>query len=144
MKNRLWIIAFMAFLILPVGAGYVYRTANPDEDRRQIEEDENRRMAEIEWDKLIDSCQSIDSWYNDRAPLRSPLMKLYQQVSGSAEHFFDDRIAAPLDRLINAGARDPQAGQDPEAEPQTPDFDWAAVFNPDNTEALPDDCDVPV
>ena len=36
MKNRLWIIAFMAFLILPVGAGYVYRTANPDEDRRQI------------------------------------------------------------------------------------------------------------
>ena len=134
MKNRLWIIAFMAFLILPVGAGYVYRTANPDEDRRQIEEEENRRMAEIEWDKLFDSCQSIDSWYNDRAPLRSPLMKLYQQVSGSAEHFFDDRIAAPLDRLINAGARDPQAGQDPDAEP-TPDFDWATVFNPEDTDA---------
>ena len=135
MKNKVWIITFLACLILPVGAGAVYRSTHPDEDRQQIEEEENRRMAEVEWDKLFDSCQSVDNWYNDRAPLRSPLMRLYQSVSGSAEHFFDDRIAAPLDRLINAGARDPDAGQDPEAEPQTPDFDWAAVFNPEDTDA---------
>ena len=138
MKNKLWIIAFMAFLILPVGAGCVYRAAHPNEDRQQIEEEENRRMAEIEWDRLIDSCQSIDSWYNDRAPLRSLLMKLYKQVNGSAEHFFDDRIAAPLDRLINAGTGDPQAGQDPAAEQPT-DFDWNAVFNPEDTETPFDD-----
>ena len=135
MKNKVWIITFLACLILPVGAGAVYRSTHPDEDRQQIEEEENRRMAEVEWDKLFDSCQSVDNWYNDRAPLRSPLMRLYQSVNGSAEHFFDDRIAAPLDRLMNAGARDPDAGQDPEAEPQTPDFDWAAVFNPEDTDA---------
>ena len=61
MKNKLWIIAFLAFLVLPVGAGSVYRAVHPDEDRRQIEEEEKRRMAEVEWDQLFDSCQSIDS-----------------------------------------------------------------------------------
>ena len=136
MKNRLWIIAFLAFLILPVGAGCVYRTLHPDEDRSQIEEEENRRMAEIEWDRLIDSCQSIDSWYNDRAPLRSPLIRLYKQANGSAENFFDDNVVIPLDRLIHAGNQAADPDQDPEAEPQTPDFDWAAVFNnTDDTEA---------
>ena len=133
MKNRLWIIAFLAFLILPVGAGCVYRAVHPDEDRRQIEEEENRRMAEVEWDKLVDSCQSVDSWYNDRAPLRSPLMALYKRVNSSAENFFDDKVAAPLDHLIHTGNTNPDPQQDPDhgAEESTA-FDWAAVFN--NTE----------
>ena len=134
MKNRLWIIAFAAFLILPVGAGSIYRAAHPDEDRRQIEEEEKRRMAEIEWDNLFDSCQSVDNWYNDRAPLRGPLMSFYKQLNASGESFFDDRIAVPLDRLINSGCAD--TNPDPSADvEQTPDFDWAAVFNGDNTEA---------
>ncbi|MBQ6292540.1 MAG: hypothetical protein IJK77_01520 [Lachnospiraceae bacterium] len=134
MKNRLWIIAFLALLILPVGAGCLYRAAHPDEDRRRIEEEENRRMAEIEWDGLIDSCQSVDNWYNDRAPLRSLLLNFYQQVNGSAEAFFDDNVIVPLDRLMHAGSTVSDPGQDSGTEAQTPDFDWAAVFNGDNTE----------
>ena len=108
MKNRLWIIAFLAFLILPLGAGLIYRAAYPDEDRQQIEEEENRRMAEVEWDKLFDSCQSIDNWYNDRAPLRGPLIRFYRQMNGSAENFFNDDIAVPLDRLIRTGSLKPE------------------------------------
>ena len=116
MKNRLWIICFLAFLVLPVAAGSVYRTLHPEEDRKQIEEEENRRMAEIEWDKLADSCQSIDSWYNDRAPLRGPLMRLYRKANSSAEMFFEDEIVPPLDRLINTGTIKPQPGPSPEGE----------------------------
>ncbi len=117
MKNRLWIIAFLAFLILPVGAGCIYRAMHPDEDRRQIEEEENRRMAEIEWDRLADSCQSVDSWYNDRAPLRGPLVRFYRQINGSAELFFNDEIFPPLDRLIHGGSLKP-GPHDPQGETQ--------------------------
>ena len=117
MKNRLWIIAFLAFLILPVGAGFIYRAAHPDEDRQQIELEENRRMAEIEWEKLADSCQSIDSWYNDRAPLRGPLIRFYRQMNGSAEKFFNDEIYIPLDRLIHGGSLKPEP-HDPQGETQ--------------------------
>ena len=120
MKNRLWIIAFLAFLILPVGAGCVYRAMHPDEDRQQIEEEENRRMAEIEWDKLADSCQSVDDWYNDRAPLRGPLVRIYRQMNGSSERFFDDNIFVPLDRLIRTGSLKPETPDDPDiTEPES-------------------------
>lgn len=135
MKNRLWIIAFLAVLILPVGAGFLYRAAHPDEDRQQIEEQENRRMAEIEWDKLVDSCQSIDSWYNDRAPLRGPLMRFYRQVSGSAEMFFDDEIAVPLDRFIRTGKLQPEPNYNPQGE-TLPHGEWPPVIVvPPSTEA---------
>lgn len=129
MKNKLWIIAFLAFLILPVGAGCIYRAMHPDEDRRQIEEEENRRMAEIEWDKLADSCQSIDSWYNDRAPLRGPLVRFYRQINGSAELFFNDEIFPPLDRLIRTGSLKPEKPHGPGSETQP------SATEPESTEA---------
>ena len=129
MKNRLWIIAFLAALVLPIGAGLYYRAAHPDEDRQQIEEEENRRMAEVEWSKLFDSCQSIDDWYNDRAPLRGPLIRFYRQMNGSAENYFNDEIAVPLDRLIRTGSLKPEPVQPSDAETR-PD-----VTEPDVTEA---------
>lgn len=135
MKNRLWIIAFLVFLILPVGAGSVYRAAHPDEDRQQIEEEENRRMAEIEWDKLADSCQSIDNWYNDRAPLRGPLMRLYRQANSSAEMFFEDEIVPPLDRLIRTGRLSPEPNYNPNGE-TLPDHWQPTAAEPEPTEEL--------
>ena len=129
MKNKRWIIAFLAFHNLPVGAGCIYRAMHPDEDRQQIEEEENRRMAEIEWDRLIDSCQSVDNWYNDRAPLRGPLVRFYRQVNGSAELFFNDEIFPPLDRLIRTGSLKPEKPHDPGKETQP------SATEPESTEA---------
>lgn len=102
MKKHNWfILAFLILITVPTLVWAVYRLFTPGKLEEEVRQ-ENRTLSEIRWTELIHSCQSINDWYNDRAPFRKNLISLYQNVDGKAEIYFEQNVTAPLDKLLYA------------------------------------------
>ena len=109
MKKHNWfILAFLILITVPTLIWAFYRLFTPGKLEEEVRQ-ENRTLSEIRWTELIHSCQSINDWYNDRAPFRNNLISLYQNVDGQAEIYFEKNVTAPLDRLLYAK----KSGKDP-------------------------------
>ena len=70
-KNKIFILVFMAILVLPWIAGGMVRIVNKDAYHKlSIVETEKRQMAQIEWSNLLNTGESISNFIDDRIPFR--------------------------------------------------------------------------
>ncbi len=113
MKKTNWfILSFLILITVPTLVWAVYRLFTPGKLEEEVRQ-ENRTLSEIKWSELLSSCQSINNWYNDRAPFRKNLISLYQNVDGQAEKRFEKIVTEPLDKLLYAK----KSTKDPAADP---------------------------
>ena len=84
MKKTNWfILSFLILITVPTLVWAVYRLFTPGKLEEEVCQ-ENRTLSEIKWSELLSSCQSINNWYNDRAPFRKNLISLYQKGENHA------------------------------------------------------------
>ena len=85
-KNKIFILVFMAILVLPWIAGGMVRIVNKDAYHKlSIVETEKRQMAQIEWANLLNSGESISNFIDDRIPFRYTLMSWYKGLNNAIE-----------------------------------------------------------
>ena len=96
-RNILFILAFLLCLVLPGTLALFLPSGSAGSDG---EMDEKREKAEIRWNELFDSMDSINDWYNDRAPFRQAGISLYQEATGRDERFFAEKIISPVSSLL--------------------------------------------
>ena len=86
LKNRIFILIFMAILIFPWIAGGTVRIFNKDAyEKLSVVETEKRKMAQIEWSNLLNTGESISNFVDDRIPFRYTFIAWYNKLNGAIE-----------------------------------------------------------
>lgn len=92
-KNKITIGIFVSILVLPTVIWFLLMLLNPKfTDKLDSGLGENRKKAEIKWDELIHSGNSVIDYYSDRVPFRSLAVSAYQKMEGNIEKIYRDSV----------------------------------------------------
>ncbi len=85
-KNKIFILVFLAILILPWIAGGMVRLVSAKAyNSLTTVETENRKMTQVEWAELLNTGESISNCVDDRIPFRYSLINLYKGATQVVE-----------------------------------------------------------
>lgn len=86
LKNKIFILVFLAILVFPWVGGDLLRLFTPDLfSKLSLVETENRQMAEIKWSELLSTGESVSSYVDDRIPFRYSLITAYKALNDGIE-----------------------------------------------------------
>lgn len=85
-KNKIFIVIFLGILVFPWLFGGLLRLVSPKTyERVSVVETEKREMAEIEWNNLLNTGESISNFVDDRIPFRYTLISMYKGLNDAIE-----------------------------------------------------------
>lgn len=86
LKNKIFILIFLAILVFPWIAGGTLRLVSKSTyEKLSVVETEKRKMAEIEWGNLLNTGESISNYVDDRIPFRYTFIAWYKGLNGAIE-----------------------------------------------------------
>ncbi len=86
LKNKIFILCFLAILVLPWVSGGFLRVISPETySRLSTVETENREMAQIAWEQLLSTGQSVSDYVDDRIPFRYTMISWYKSLNDKIE-----------------------------------------------------------
>jgi hypothetical protein len=81
-KNRIFILVFLGILVFPWLGGGILRVVAPSVFKEvSVVETEKRELQQIEWASLLDTCESISGFVDDRIPFRYTLISWYKSLN---------------------------------------------------------------
>lgn len=90
LKNKIFILVFLAILVFPWVGGGLLRVVAPDfYGKISNVETENREAATIDWGDLLNSGETVSSFIDDRIPFRYTLITWYKSLNDTVERQFD-------------------------------------------------------
>lgn len=90
LKNKIFILVFLAILVFPWVGGGLLRVVAPDfYGKISNVETENREAATIDWGDLLNSGETVSSFIDDRIPFRYTLITWYKSLNDTVEGQFD-------------------------------------------------------
>ena len=100
--DLIFIILFLAVLVVPTliwtGARLIDPNAFEAQDASVM--DEKRNKAGIKWDELLSSGNSINDWFQDRAPFRSAGIAWYQRLNSRLERGYEQNWLPALSEMV--------------------------------------------
>ncbi|MCR5581904.1 MAG: hypothetical protein K6F66_09980 [Pseudobutyrivibrio sp.] len=86
LKNKIFILVFLGILVFPWIAGGLLRLIAPTVYTNLTSvETENRDMAQINWQDLLNTGESVSSYVDDHIPFRYTMLNLYKGMNDGIE-----------------------------------------------------------
>ncbi|SFO23565.1 SGNH hydrolase-like domain-containing protein, acetyltransferase AlgX [Pseudobutyrivibrio sp. UC1225] len=105
LKNKIFILVFLALLVLPwVGGGMLRLFSEESYNALSVVETEKRQMQEIEWSNLINTGESVSGFIDDRIPFRYTLISAYKSINNVIDGQYQKVATAVGQMLYSAGA----------------------------------------
>ncbi len=106
LKSKIFILVFLAILVLPWIGGGALRLISPDTFKSlSVVETEKRQMQDIEWDKLMDTGESVSGFIDDRIPFRYTLISVYKSMNDLIDGQYQKMATAVGQKLYSADAK---------------------------------------
>ena len=103
LKNKIFILVFLAVLTLPWIAGGVLRLVAPEAYKSiSVVETEKRQMQEIEWSNLLNTGESVSGFIDDRIPFRFTLISWYKSLNDAIDGQYQKAAMAIGQKLYTA------------------------------------------
>ena len=121
-KNRIFIFVFLGILVSPWIGGAALRVISPQTyEKVSAVETENRQMAQIEWNNLLNTGESISNYVDDRIPFRYTFISWYKAMDDSIENKYQILETAIGSRFYQPPEPEPVVDSDVTNEAIVPD-----------------------
>ncbi|QFJ54876.1 DHHW family protein [Pseudobutyrivibrio xylanivorans] len=106
-KNRIFILVFLAILVFPWVGGSALSLSNHELfNKLSIVETEKREMQEIDWGNLLNTGESVSGYIDDRIPFRYTLISWYKALNDAIEEKYQVVATAVGQKFYSAKAEE--------------------------------------